>query len=298
MSAFNRRSTAEQVTEGLDLSGKTILITGVNSGLGYESMRVLAMRGAHIIGCARTIEKAREACESVDGQTTAVACELSDPASVNQCADTIIAMQTPIDVLLCNAGIMALMDHQQAHGLEMQFLTNHIGHFLLIQRLLGCLQEAGKSRVVLTSSGGHTHTVAGGIDFANLSGDKYYDAWKFYGQSKLANILCANEIARRYKDHGITANAVHPGVIQTNLARNAGGLMTKVIQLFAPLFSRSIAQGAASQCYLAVNPDCESVSGEYFADCNPTKPSKYALDKDLANQLWERSEKIIAEFND
>lgn len=294
-SGFNRRSTAEQVTEGVDLSGKTIVITGVNSGLGLESMRVLAMRGAHIIGCARTLDKAREACDSVAGETTPLACELSDPDSIRSCVNAIVALNRPIDVLLCNAGIMALMEHQQSHGLEMQFLTNHMGHFILINGLLERLQQAGKARVVITSSGGHTHTVDGGIDFDNLSGDKGYDAWKFYGQSKLANILCSNELARRYGQLGITSNAVHPGVIQTNLSRNAGGMMTKVIQLFAPLVSRSIAQGAATQCCLAASPDCEGISGGYFADCQQAKPSKYAQDESLAVALWEWSVRFVSE---
>ena len=123
---FNRRSTSEHVTEGLDLRGKIALITGANSGLGFESMRVLALRGAHVIGAARTLDKAREACSLVEGHTTPIACELSDLASVSACADTVHKLGCPIDVLMCNAGIMAPPKLEQKDGLELQFLTNHL----------------------------------------------------------------------------------------------------------------------------------------------------------------------------
>lgn len=155
-SRFGRRSTAEEVTEGVDLTGKTVLITGVNSGLGFESMRVLAARGAHVIGAARTKEKAQEACARVEGKTTAVVCELSDMESVVRCADEVVAMNTPIDILMCNAGIMALAELQTKYGIEMQFLTNHLGHFVLVNRLLERVVEyaAEAGRVVMLSSMG------------------------------------------------------------------------------------------------------------------------------------------------
>jgi WW domain-containing oxidoreductase len=136
----------------MDLSGKTILITGCNSGLGFETMRVLAGRGATIIGAARTLEKAREAGAKVDGQVIPAACELSDLGKVAACANEIQAMQMPIDVFICNAGIMALPELQQKYGLEMQFLTNHLGHFVLVNRLLGRVKEAPAGRIVMVSS--------------------------------------------------------------------------------------------------------------------------------------------------
>lgn len=297
-SGFNRRSTAEQVTEGVDLTGKTAVITGVNSGLGLESMRVLAKRGAHVIAAARSVEKAQQACNQVEGNTTPVACELSDLASVAACADSINGLGKPIDILMCNAGIMALKDLEQVNGIEMQFATNHLGHFVLVKRLLDNIRKAEAGRVVMLSSMGHVQSPKAGIDFDNLSGDKGYDPWQFYGQSKLANLLCASELARQLKEAGCntTANAVHPGVIRTNLSRNTGGFMAAMISLFAKPFERTIAQGAATQCYVAANPQVATTSGEYFADCNIAKPSAHAQDAALARKLWEVSEDLCSDY--
>jgi retinol dehydrogenase 12 len=295
-SKFNRRSTAEQVTAGVDLSGKVALITGVNSGLGLESMRVLASRGAHVIAAARTREKAAEACASIEGQTTPIACELSDLESVSRCADEISDLNLPIDILMCNAGIMALSELQTRYGIEMQFLTNHLGHFVLVNKLLQRVKEAQAGRIVILSSMGHQQCPKGGIDFDNLSGDKGYDSWKFYGQSKLANVLMAKELAVRLKDSEATAYAVHPGVIRTNLARNTGGIASKLISVIARLFERTVAQGAATQCYVATHPDVAGMSGSYFADCNPAEPSSYACDPKLAARLWQVSGELVADY--
>ena len=295
-SGFNRRSTAEQVTEGLDLSGKTALITGVNSGLGYESMRVLSARGAHIIGAARTLEKATEACAGIAGGTTPVACELSDFDSVVACAETVRGLDRPIDILMCNAGIMALPKLEQKYGLELQFVTNHLGHYILIRQLLDSVIEAPAGRVVLLSSAAHTTTRRGGIEFDNLSGESGYSGWRFYGQSKLANLLTARSLAGRLRSTNATANALHPGVIETNLGRHMSGPLTGLIRVFSPLFERSIEQGAATQCYVAAHPQVEGVSGEYFADSNIARPSRYARDHKLAERLWQVSEELVADY--
>jgi WW domain-containing oxidoreductase len=292
---FNRRSSAEDVTEGIDLHGKVALITGVNSGLGLESMRVLALRGAHVIGAARTLEKAGEACSKVEGHTTPVACELSDLSSVAACAEKVLETNLPLDILMCNAGIMAPSELVQKDGLELQFMTNHLGHFLLVNRLLEQVKAADQGRVVFLSSGGHTHSVAGGIDFDNLSGDKGYNAWKFYGQSKLANILTSNELARRLEGCRATSNALHPGVIRTNLARSTKGIFSNLISVFAKPFERTVEQGAATQCYVATQPGLSTVSGQYFADCRQSKPSGDAQRGELASQLWQVSESLVAD---
>jgi len=292
---FNRKSTSEQVTEGLDLRGKVALVTGANSGLGFESMRVLALRGAHVIGAARTVDKAREACSLVQGQTTPIACELSDLSAVAVCADTVHKMGCSIDILMCNAGIMALPKLQQKDGLELQFLTNHLGHFLLINRLLECVTAADQGRVVLLSSGGHTLSVSGGVDMDNLSGEKGYNAWKFYGQSKLANILTSKELSRRLQGTRATSNAVHPGVIRTNLMRSTQGPLSSLISALAKPFERTVQQGAATQCYVAAHPDVSAVSGQYFADCREKEPSRDACRDELASQLWRVSEQLVAD---
>ena len=292
---FNRRSTAGEVSEGIDLHDKVALITGVNSGLGFETMRVLAGRGAHVIGAARSLEKAHAACSKVTGPTTPVACELSDLGSVAACAKAVLEMDLPIDILMCNAGIMAPPELVQKDGIELQFMTNHLGHFLLVNRLLEQLIAAQQGRVVVLSSGGHTLSVAGGIDFDNLSGDKGYNAWKFYGQSKLANILFSNELACRLEDTRATSNAVHPGVIRTNLARGTRGVFSQLISTFARPFERTVAQGAATQCYVAIQPDLCATSGRYFKDCREARPSKDAQLTDLASRLWQVSENLLGD---
>lgn len=288
-------STAEDVTEGIDLNGKTILITGVNSGLGQESARVLAARGAHIVGAARTLEKATAGCGAIDGESTPIACELSELASVRACVETLKQSGRTLDVLLCNAGIMALPELEQKQGFELQFFTNHIGHFTLVTGLLDILSDDG--RVVMLSSGAHTTTYKEGIQFDNLSGEKAYSGWRAYGQSKLANLLFARELARRFEGSSKTANALHPGVIATNLSRH----MSKAVQiLFAPvglLGMKSLGQGAATQCYVAAHPDAGRVSGEYFADCNVATSSDHGKDMEMAKKLWDVSEEIVAMAN-
>lgn len=292
--------TAEAVTEGVDLSGKVAVITGVNSGLGYESMRVLCLRGAHVIGTARTLDKARQACESVQGQASPVACELGEPESVLAATERIIEISGEVDILLCNAGIMAPAElgivHAYSSPLELQFATNHMGHFLLTQRLLPALHEAESARIVVTSSMGHVHTPKGGIDFDNLDAAQGYKAMAAYGQSKLANILMCRELASRLAGSNVTANAVHPGVIRTQLDRSSAGLLKSLMRAGARLVERSIAQGAATQCYVAAHPALDGVSGQYFADCRPKTPSKYAQDPMLAARLWDHSELLAQKY--
>jgi WW domain-containing oxidoreductase len=284
---FGRRSTAEDVTEGLDLRGKTAVITGVNSGLGQESMRVLAARGARVIGLARTREKAEAAC---------VACELSDFGTVRDAAREIRAMGMPIDILMTNAGIMAPKQLRDAHGVEMQFATNHLGHFILVNNLLEQVRQAPAGRIVILSSAAHKFAVSGGIAFDNLDASRGYDPWRFYGQSKLANLLHARELSRRLDGTRVTANALHPGVIQTNLARDAQGLLLSVARLFSPFLYKSVPQGAATQCYVATHPAADRVSGAYFADCREAGTSAWGRDDRLAGQLWKESERLTAGY--
>jgi len=295
-SHFSRWSTAEQVTAGLDLQGKNVLITGCNSGLGLESMRVLARRGAHVIGAARNREKAEAAAAGVGASITPVACDLSDLGSVAACADEVRALQQPIDVLICNAGIMGLPRLQQKHGVEMQFLTNHLGHFVLVNRLLDRVLQAPAGRVVMVSSLAHYTSVPGGIDFDNLSGEKRYDGFTFYGQSKLANLLMSNELARRLAGSPATCNAIHPGIIHTPLMRNIGSLRAFLGRVISWPVSRSVEQGAATQCYVATAPALAGVSGCYFADCNPARTGIHARDPELAAHLWAVSEELAAGY--
>ena len=290
-SGFGHGTTAEQVTAGMSLAGRTMLVTGCNSGLGLETMRVLTLRGARVVGTARTTEKALVACAAVTGQTVPLACELSDPASVRGCVAAVVAAGIRLDAMICNAGIMGLPKLERVHGYESQFFTNHIGHFILVTGLLGQLTEAG--RVVMLSSTAHTRAKQGGIEFDNLDGGKGYDPWRFYGQSKFANLLFAKELARRLAGTQRTANAVHPGVIRTNLIRH-NPILNMAAAVFSPLFLKTVAQGAATQVYVATNPGLANVSGEYFADCNVATPRADALSAATAKQLWEVSEQIVA----
>lgn len=292
-SGFGYASTAEEVTEGLDLRGKNILVTGVNSGLGEESARVLASRGARILGTARTSEKAAEACRSLEGAVP-LACELSEPASVRACVEEVRGLGLSLDVLLCNAGVMALPERTLHHGQELQFLTNHIGHFMLVTGLLGSLSERG--RVVMLSSGAHAWAPPGGIQFDDPTFEHGYTPNKAYGQSKLANLLFTRALARRLEGTRRTANAVHPGVIATNLARHMSSVARALMPVASAIALKNVHEGAATQCYVAVHPAVEGVSGEYFADCNLARSSRASRDEALGERLWAVTEEIVRDL--
>ncbi len=291
-SGFGYGSTAEDVTDGLDLTGRRILITGCNSGLGLEAMRVLALRGATVLGAARSEDKAREACDSVEGSTVPVVCELSDPESARAAARSVVEMGEPLHAVIANAGIMALPKLELVHGYERQFFTNHIGHFLLVTGLLPAL--ADDARVVMLSSSAHGQAPSVGIELDNLDGSKGYSSWRNYGQSKLANLLFAKELARRFEGTDKKAYGVHPGVIATNLGRHMNGAVRAVLSVAAPLVLKTVGQGAATEVWAAVHPAAGAHSGEYLADCNVAKSSARGRDMELAARLWEKSEAIAA----
>ena len=232
MTSFDKSTTAaEQVTAGLDLTGPTALVTGATSGIGLETARVLALRGAHVLVTGRTLDKARAACAGIPGRATPLACELEDFDAVAECAARVVQLGVPLDMLICNAGIMAPPALELVRGLEKQFVVNHLGHFLLVHRLLDAVRAAPAGRVVMVSSSAHKWAPPGGIAFDNLTGEKGYDPRVFYGQSKLANALVARELARRLAGTVTTANAVHPGLIITNIIRYIPGWQ----QLLAPV---------------------------------------------------------------
>lgn len=291
---FGADSTAEEVTEGLSLKGRTILVTGCTSGLGKESCRVLSLRGARILGTARTQTGAESACAGLPNEAVGLACELADPYSVRACAEMIRDTGYTIDAIICNAGIMATPKLQKACGYELHFFTNHIGHFMLVTGLLDRL--AYDARIVAVTSAYHRLAPKGGIQFDNLSGDRGYNPWVAYAQSKLANILFTKELQRRFADSKMMALSVHPGVIPTKLARNTGRLGLRMLNMLAPLFLKSIAQGAATQLFAAVHPAATKMPGAYLADCNVAKPSRYAADSDLARKLWDVSARIVRDL--
>lgn len=291
-SGFGYASTAEDVTAGLYLTGRTVLITGSNSGLGLETARVLTMRGATVIGTGRTVEKAREALAPLGGKTIPVALELSDPDSVRACVRSVRALGLKLDALIANAGIMALPTHEKLHGIETQLFTNHVGHFMFVNGLIDTLAEDG--RVVILSSGAHKNAPPAGIELDNLSGDRDYRPWKAYGQAKLANLLFARSLAKRLAGTHRVANALHPGVIATNLGRHMSAGTRFGLLVAAPLFMKSVGQGAATQTWAAVHPDAARVNGEYLSDCNVSTSSAHGQDKALAEKLWTATEEIVA----
>jgi len=290
--AFGFDNTAEEVTAGIDLTGQTWLITGCNSGLGRETARVLALRGAHIVGLARTRAKASDAISALGIDGTPVACELSDLDSVRTAVETVRSLGCSLNGIIANAGIMALPELQQKDGLELQFYVNHVGHFVLVNGLVDSLTE--DARVVVLSSGAHFYAAESGLELDNVSGEQNYDAWRMYGRSKMANIHFMASLNHRFEGSGRRANAVHPGVIDTNLGRHVPDKEAMYESLKKRVRLKSIPQGAATQCYVATHPKLAGVGGQYYADCKLGNLAPIARDIDLSEVLWEATEDLIA----
>jgi len=288
MKSFNKSSTAEEVTEGLDLSGQTILVTGCNSGLGLEKMRVLAMRGARVLGTARTAEKAANACNSIEGNTVPLVCDLSEPNSVKELIESV---NESLHAIIANAGVMALQERTIKHGIESHFLVNHVGHFMLVNGLLDRLTTNG--RIVVLASAAHAFARGNNVNFDDTTWNRPYKPWSAYGYSKLANILFTKELAKRLPE-GQTSNSLHPGIIYTPLWRHIPE--PEADKMKAAYGFKTIEQGAATGVFLATHPSVENVSGEYFSNCKIGSPSALAQDDNLAKHLWEVTEKLVARF--
>ncbi|XP_015949116.1 short-chain dehydrogenase TIC 32 B, chloroplastic [Arachis duranensis] len=303
-SGFGSASTAEQVTEGIDASNLTCIITGGASGIGLETARVLALRKAHVIIAARNMESAKEAKQLILHQNESARVEimkldLTSVNSVRSFAENFLARDLPLNILINNAGVMFCPYQCSEDGIEMQFATNHLGHFLLTNLLLEKMKQSAKAsgiegRIINLSSIAHTYTYEEGIRFDNLNDEAGYSDKRAYGQSKLANILHANELSRRLKEEGvnITANSVHPGVIMTPLMRHSTLLMN-FLKMFTFFIWKSVPQGAATTCYVALHPSVKGVSGKYFLDCNEFQPSAFASNELLGRKLWDFSNKLI-----
>jgi NAD(P)-dependent dehydrogenase (short-subunit alcohol dehydrogenase family) len=222
---------------------------------------------------------------------TPVACELSDLDSVRSAIEQIKSQGVSLNGIIANAGIMALPTLQQKDGIELQFYTNHVGHFLLVTELCDSLSADG--RVVVLSSGAHYYYAESGLELDNLSGERDYNDWRMYGRSKLANILFAHSLNKRFSGTKRTANSVHPGVIRTNLARHVDNVEGMFESLKKRVTLKSIAQGAATQCLVATRPELADVGGKYFSDCQITTPAAVAQDDSLAEKLWSITEDLI-----
>jgi NAD(P)-dependent dehydrogenase (short-subunit alcohol dehydrogenase family) len=296
---FGFESTAEEVSTGVDLTGRRAIVTGGASGIGVETARVLAARGAEVTIPARDLAAgervAAEILASTGNKVRVAHLDLADPASARRFAAD---WTGPLHLLVANAGVMAPPLTRTNQGWELQFATNHLGHFTLITGLHDALAAAGGARVVVTSSVGHLRSE---VHFDDLHFERReYTPFGAYGQSKTANILFAVEADRRWQADGIRVNALHPGAIHTNLARHVdmAELERLRAQVNAPFQWKSIEQGAATQVLLATSPLVEGIGGEYFEDCHIAAPqvpdvyggvAAYAKDPANAAQLWDLS---------
>lgn len=299
LSAFTPDSTTADVIAGLDLRGRLMIVTGATSGLGLETVRALAAAGAYVVATGRTVDRARDATAAVAPRAVPVALDLERWDTVVAAAEAIRALQRPVDAIVCNAGLMHVPSLELAHGLEQHFVVNHLGHYLLVRRLLDRLREAPQGRVVVVASALMSQAPPAGIDFDNLDGSRGYDPVAMYGQSKLANALFAFELARREAGTRVTANALHPGVANTNLDRAlpAWRRMASRALAWSRPYVRPIEVAAATQVYLAAAPALAQTTGHYFEDCNPVvPPGRHARDPRLATMLWERSEALVRDF--
>lgn len=297
MSAYGEESTAEEVTAGLDLTGKTAVVTGCNSGLGYETMRVLTMRGAHVFGIARSMEKAADACNSVDGKTTPFAGDLEKFETLQACSEAIAATGTPLDMLILNAGVMNLPELQQVNGIERHFVINHLGHFILGNNLIEQVKAAPQGRVVTVSSQGYQWAPEAGIMFDNLDGSwGEYSPMEAYGHSKLANGLFSIELAKRLEGSTATSNSIHPGVINTNLGRHFPWYVRVLAAVAGWTFMKPVEAGTATQVYAATAPALSDTSGYYFEDCNPVVAGFHMEDAEMASKLWAVSKELTGPY--
>jgi NAD(P)-dependent dehydrogenase (short-subunit alcohol dehydrogenase family) len=319
---FGATSTTDDVLSGVNLQGKRILVTGVSAGIGVETARSLAAHGAHVVGAARDLTKAEAANAQVRKDATAqggslalVALDLADLKSVRACADELLAKNEPFDVVIANAGVMATPFGHTADGFETQFGTNHLGHFVLVNRIAS-LMRAG-SRLINLSSSGHRFA---NVDLEDPNFERTpYEPFVGYGRSKTANILFAVAFDRRHRARGIRAAAVHPGAIQTELGRHMDHSRVQAIidqmnqQLAAegkgPFQWKTIPQGAATSVWAGLVAPADAIGGRYCENChignivpdNVTISAisegvrGYALDPATADALWLKSEQLVGE---
>lgn len=307
---FGAESTTDEVLEGIDLSGKRVLITGVSAGLGVETARVVAAHGATVIGTARDLDKARQALAPHAGlPIEVVECDLASLASVRACANALKARGERFDVVIANAGVMNCPFGHTADGFETQFGTNHLGHFVFVNRVAPLIVDGG--RVVILSSAAHR---ASDIDLDDPGFEvTEYDPFKAYGRSKTANILFALELDKRLRDRGIRATALHPGGIMTELMRHTSPELLAQMAASsrvgadgsegAPSKIKTIPQGAATTVWAAFVAPANTIGGRYCEDCHVGEIEdvayagvrSYAANPERAEALWAKSEDMVGE---
>ena len=273
------------------MTGKTVLITGASAGIGKATALELAARGADLVLACRDLDKAGKARAEIQARTPAARVDLAtldlgSLRSVRACAQKLIADYPRIDVLINNAGVFPPTLRKTEDGFEEQIGVNHLGHFTLTNLLLEKLVASAPARVVCVSSMMHA---GGKIDFASFRAPAKYSAYAAYRQSKLANILFANELARRLAGRGVTSNSLHPGGVATEITRDA----SLVVRAFARLMFTTAEKGARTSVYLACSPEVAGVTGRYFVSCKEAKTDPLAQDEALARELWNDSAKLV-----
>jgi NAD(P)-dependent dehydrogenase (short-subunit alcohol dehydrogenase family) len=314
---FGATSTTDDVLKGVSLSGKRILVTGVSAGLGVETARTLAAHGALVVGAARDLAKAKAATQVVRDQAAKggglelVELDLASLDSVRACADALMSAGKPFDLVIANAGVMACPQGKTADGFETQFGTNHLGHFVLVNRIESLMKPG--ARLVNLSSAGHRFADVD-LEDPNFEHTPYTE-FGAYGRSKTANILFAVEFDRRHKAMGVRATAIHPGGIHTELSRHMQrDVMDKMIANInaaaaaagnPPFVYKTIPQGAATSVWSGVVADADTVGGRFCEDCHVAEIVEgeglrggvrpYALDAARAKALWAKSEEMVGE---
>jgi NAD(P)-dependent dehydrogenase (short-subunit alcohol dehydrogenase family) len=280
------------------MSGKTVLITGGNAGIGRETAVALASMGAQVTITSRDAERGTVAVDDIRARSgrddvAVMALDLASLASVSELATAFAADHDRLDVLVNNAGLLLTTRRETVDGYEMTFQVNHLGHFLLTEQLRDRLVAGAPSRVVNVASEAHK-AARGGLDFDDLQTTRHYRSMAVYGRSKLANILFTRELARRWDGRGVAANAVHPGFVASRFGRDGdtGALGRLVFPLLKP-FALSPAQGAQTSVYLASAPELEGVTGGYWAKSTPASASAAARDDAAAARLWDVSEALV-----
>jgi NAD(P)-dependent dehydrogenase (short-subunit alcohol dehydrogenase family) len=303
---FTAESTAAEVVDGIDLTGRRVIVTGGASGIGIETARALAGAGAEVTLAVRTLEAGKRTAEDIvattgNEQVLVAPLDLADQASV---ASFVAAWDGPLHILVNNAGVMASPEMRTPEGWELQFATNHLGHFALATGLHRALASVGGARVVSVSSSGHLFSPVLFEDIHFLQ--RPYDPWAAYGQSKTANILFAVEATRRWASDGITVNALMPGGIRTNLQRYVSDADLERMRAQSggsAIVLKTPAQGAATSVLVATSPLLDGIGGRYFEDCNEAGPNQpgtrrgvaaYALDPEAAERLWQVSVQTLA----
>ncbi|CAL8271305.1 unnamed protein product [Merluccius merluccius] len=281
------------------MMGKTVIVTGANSGIGKATTALILKQRGRVIMACRDTERAEVAAREILSATGAHArqlavkpLDLASLTSVHAFCEDIIKEEPRIDVLINNAGIYQCPYSKTEDGFEMQFGVNHLGHFLLTTLLLDLLKRSAPSRVVVVSSKLYKHAH---INFEDLNSEHDYDKAFAYSRSKLANLLFTSELARRLQGTGVTANSLTPGIVRTNLGRHIHipGLAKPLFSLVSQGLFKSPEEGARTSVYLACSPDVEGVQGKCFADCHPQVLLPKATDTDVAGKLWDISEVMV-----